>query len=152
MVTVERTHDMEAVKRAITHPRVYPALVDDFSPPAESFTPIEHDAILYLAVRVDGNAAGVFMLVPVNGCTMEIHTALLPQAWGANGTLAQKALLDWVWDNTQCERLITQVPAYNTLARRYAERAGLTVYGVNPRSFKRNGQLHDIVLLGISKD
>lgn len=151
MVEVERTHDMQLVKQAMTHPRVYPWLIDDTCPPADSFKPIDHPNIAYISVRVNGEPGGVFMFVQTNGCTMEVHTALLPNAWGATALEAQQKACGWVWDNTRAERIITQVPADNTLARRYAERAGFAVYGINPRSFLRNGQLHDIVLLGISR-
>lgn len=152
MVTVERTYDMELVRQAIVHPRVYAAAADDGSPPPDEFQPTEHPAIIYLAVHVGRMFGGVFTLVPVNTATLEVHTALLPEAWGAAAVSAQQAGMAWVWENTNARRIITQVPAFNTLARRYAQRAGFTPFGINPRSFLRDGQLHDIVLLGISKE
>lgn len=109
------------------------------------FPPITDDAKWY---KVDD--FGVFLMTRQNFATFEVHTCLLPHARGVAVEVA-KAALAWAWDNTEAQRIVTSVPSYNPLALRLAKKAGMTVYGVNPKSFSRHGILYDMTLLGISR-
>jgi hypothetical protein len=151
MLTFARTTDMALVRSILTHPKLYPHLADDASPRPEDFEPIDHPAILYLLVSRGGIPLGVFMLIPQNAATLEVHTALLPSAWGSAAIEATKRGTEWVWENTAFSRVVTNVPAYNRLALRLAERSGMKRFGINERSFLKNGQLYDQIMLGISR-
>lgn len=135
----------------LTHPQLYGAAVDDFSPEREQFLPRRDDAIWYVGAFVGGGYIGLFALAPQNTICWEIHTRLLPASWGATAAAAARAVVPWIWENTPCRRLVTVCPAYNRLAIRFAQRAGLERYGVNPASWQKGGRLVDQVLLGISK-
>jgi RimJ/RimL family protein N-acetyltransferase len=150
-IFIERSFDYVLIKAIMSHPGVYRNLVDDFSPAAADFRPIESDLIWYL-VAWDGNQLlGLWMLVPQNGICCEIHTVLLPHAWGDRARRAANEALAWIWTNTPCRRIITNVPAENRLAYHFALAAGLEVYGTNEASFLRNGRLQDQICLGISR-
>lgn len=149
---LHRTFDMGIVRHIMTHRRVYPHLSDDGSLPADQFQPMANDAIFYLLARDDKAPLGVFMLVPHNTVCYEVHTCMLPRAWGGP---AQRAAFEgtlWMFNHTKCTRIITNVPAYNTLAKRFAEDCGMTQFGINPKSFLKNGVLYDQYLLGVSKE
>ena len=90
------------------------------------------------------------MLHPHNAICWEIHTCLLPNAWGERGRRAARLLPEWIWQHTPCRRIITNVPDNNRLALRFALAAGMTEIGVNAASFLKNGKLRDQTLLGIS--
>jgi RimJ/RimL family protein N-acetyltransferase len=47
--------------------------------------------------------------------------------------------------------LVGEIERGNTLAVRFACRAGFQIYGINRRSFLKGGVLRDRVCLGISK-
>jgi len=136
----------------MTHPAVYQA--DDFTPPADKFTVREDPGIWYV-LAFDGERntelLGLFVLVQLSPICWEIHTRLLPGSWGKQAAEAARGILAWLWERTPCLRLVTAVPAYNRLAIRFAERAGLKVFGNNERSYLKGGVLHDQILLGISK-
>lgn len=151
MITVERTFDFELVKSYITHPRVYEHVSDDSCPPASEFQPCESGMVIYALVRFDGEPAGVFMLVTENAVTLQVHTCLGPNAWGKS-VEAAKAAAEWVFSTTKFLRLNTQVPVCNKLAERLALKAGMTQYGLCPKSFLKNGRLWDIGLYGMSKE
>jgi RimJ/RimL family protein N-acetyltransferase len=106
---------------------------------------------MYVLVKDGAEVLGCFLLVQQTPIVTEIHTALLPAAWGARARAAAQGIVLWLWANTECERLITSVPAYNRQALKYAQRAGMTQYGVNPRSYKKRGALVDQILLGLSR-
>lgn len=165
--------DMQVIADTICHPRIYPHVSDDLAPPRESFVPCEHPSLYYLGAWDDsspksglsglsglsgnppnspsGEYLGLWMFAPQNSICWEVHTCLLPSAWGKRAAEATLGAVNHIWTNTPCCRIITTVPTYNTLATRLAEKAGMTRYGVNPRSFLKNGLLSDQILLGISK-
>lgn len=163
MITFERTQDYEMVRYILTHPRIYPHISDDCSPAAADYRPIESEAIWYvLAKDVDPKLSdyidsdegpdtlGLWMFVPQNGVCWEVHTALLPCAWGDVGLTAARLLPDWIWRHTPCRRIITNVPATNRLAMHFARRAGMKIFGANRASYMKGGKLWDQICLGLS--
>lgn len=137
----------------MTHPRVYPHISDDSCPPREDFQPHVGDPLIYVGVFNDkARFMGLFLFHPHNAITFEVHTCLLPIAWGSLATECTKAAAAWMWANTPCRRIVTNVPAYNMLALALAERSGMERYGVNPKSFLKDGALHDQIMLGMSKE
>lgn len=150
-MTFERTHDREVVRAVMAHPRIYPHIADDGCPPATEFEPLEHPGVWYVLVRDEGRPLGLFVFVPQNSVCWEVHTCLLPWAWGRPAAIAAAEMARWIWEHTPCRRIVTSVAAYNRLALRFAERAGMTEYGRNPASWLKDGKLHDQVLLGMSR-
>lgn len=150
-MTYARLHDLNVIAETITHPRIYPFVSDDLSPSRESFIPCDHPSLYYLGAWDQQEYLGLWMLAPANSICWEVHTCLLPNAWGKRAIEATRGAIEHVWTETACQRIITVVPAYNSLALRLAEKAGMTRYGVNPKSFLKDGLLHDQILLGVSK-
>lgn len=151
MITFERTRNYRLIREVLVHPKIWPFISDDASPPVEEFQPVEHDAFRYILAYCDDTLLGLWMFVPQNGVCWEVHTALLPVAWGLLGQSAAKALPGWIWENTPCRRIVTNVPSSNRLALHFALKAGMKIYGVNEGSYLKAGILRDQVCLGISK-
>jgi len=86
MIRFERSTDYALIRSIITTPAVFRHLTDDNSPSAEDYQPIEHEAIWYVIVRDsycgDEELLGLWMFHPLNSICWEVHTALLPNAWG----------------------------------------------------------------------
>lgn len=135
----------------IAHPRVYRWVTDDFSPPAAEFQPTEHPAIWYVLAMDGEELLGMWTFVPHNGVCWEAHTYLLPGHGFRRGREAARQVAAWIWENTPCHRIITNVPRFNRVALKFARDAGMAEFAVNPRSFQKNGILHDQVLLGMSR-
>jgi RimJ/RimL family protein N-acetyltransferase len=148
MITAQPTQDLALIRSVITHPKIWEHVSDDYSGAPESFEP---PRALYLAVHDGAELLGVFMVHPHNAINWEVHTCLMPNAWGARAKAAAQAAIAWMWANTPAERLITNVPVPNRLALRFAKQAGFTEFGRNPNSFQKHGILHEQILLGISK-
>lgn len=150
-IQISRTVDMPLVRSIMTHPRIYAHLADDGSLPPSAFRPAEHPSVIYLLV-VDESPLGVFMLVPHNTVCYEVHTCMLPRAWGERAEVAARAGTEWMFEHTSCRRIITNVPTCNRLAERFARKCGMAEFGRNPKSFLKGGALYDQILLGISKE
>ncbi len=151
MIYVERSTDYALIGGIMRHPRVYPHLTDDASPAAADFRPIESDAFCYLVAWDANELLGLWLLVPQNAVCWEIHTALLPGAWGSRARRAAEVMLAWVWENTPCQRIVTGVPQGNRLAYHFAIQAGMEQYGINEASFLKGGRLLDQICLGINR-
>lgn len=151
MIQFERSFDYALIRGIMVHPSVYRHLTDDSSPPAAQYRPIESDAVWYLVVWDGNELLGLWMCVPQNSVCWEIHTALMPNAWGERAHRAAAMLQTWIWVNTPCRRIITNVPADNRVAYHFALAAGMEVYGQNEDSFLRDGKLLTQICLGISR-
>jgi RimJ/RimL family protein N-acetyltransferase len=140
----------------MTHHSIWPYISDDGSPPIEEYRPIESEQIWYVIVRDiypdagTQEVLGMWIFHPQNSICWEVHTCLLPNAWGDRGQRAARIGPAWVWENTPCRRIITNVPTTNRLALHFAVKAGMHIFGVNPASYKKHGTLCDQVMLGIS--
>ena len=149
----ERTRDAALVRAVLTHPKIWPHVTDDDSPAAADFVPVVTEAVWYITASADGDwrLLALFPCEVRNTVWWEIHAAVLPEAWGEPATAALRGLCEWIWRETLCERITASIPRYNRLALAYARRAGMVEYGINPRSIRKHGALHDQVLVGISK-
>jgi RimJ/RimL family protein N-acetyltransferase len=151
MLTFERTSDYALVREIATHPKIYDKISDDQSPIREDYRPIESDQVFYVIVKDSQELLGMWMILPQNGVTAEIHTCLLPNAWGERAHIASILMARWIWEHTHFRRIVTNVPAYNRAALQFAEKAGMVQYGINPRSYMKRGYLFDQFLLGLSR-
>lgn len=146
---IERTFDAEYIKYCLTHEKIWPHIHDDGAYSAEDFEPSVIDNFYWLSV-IDIEPVGVFLMHKQNFICYEIHTCLLPEIWGRSQECTA-LVIAWVFENTPCQRLITNVPAYNKLAARLARRSGMKQFGINEKSYLKNGTLQDQFMFGISK-
>jgi RimJ/RimL family protein N-acetyltransferase len=155
MIFFMRSTDYDLIREIMTHKAIYRHIADDSSPAAEDYYPVESDQVWYVVVRdivdSDVQVLGLWMFVPQNGVCWDVHTCLLPAAWGERAHAAARMLPSWIWEHTPCRRIVTSVPSNNRLALHFATEAGMTIFGVNRASYLKCGVLHDQVCLGISK-
>ena len=150
-MTFIRTHDMDIVRQVMTHPKVYPWISDDGCPTAEEFRPVDIEPLWYVLCCDGADLLGLWLFSPQNSVTYEVHTCLVPGHGFRRAREAGKAVLRWMWKNSGAQRIVTNVPAFNRIALRYAQDGGLVQFGVNRESFLKDGILYDQILLGISR-
>lgn len=150
-ITIAPLRDQALIAETMRHPRIYPHIKDDTCPAAAEFEPVLDGPFVYVGAYRGAQFLGLFMLHAHSTVLWEVHTCLLPDAWGSTALRCTEACAEWVWSNTTCERLITAVPEGNELALRLAKRSGMVEYGSNPASFLRDGKLIAQTLLGMSK-
>jgi len=148
---IERTQNPEVITPIVTHQDVWEWVSDD-SCRKEDYKPAIVESCYWLLVIDDGEVLGAYFLHPHNMVTYEIHTCLLPAAWGKKAREAAKLVLSWMFANTGCMKVITNVPENNERAFAYAKRAGLSVEGINKSSFMKNGELLNQKMMGITKE
>lgn len=147
---VARLTDYDVIQATIAHPAIYGKLADDLAVLAEEFTPVQSDALIYLGVYWADEFLGLFVFAPTNSVCYDVHTCLLPAAWG-KAIEAGRLACQWMWRHTACRRIVTTVPVDNRLALRLALRCGFTQFGLNPQSWLKGGVMRDQILLGLDR-
>lgn len=138
------TDDYEFIKSVVCDPKIWPFVSDDYC----NLSEFEPDAgHLYLEV-FDHERMGFFAIRPVNSIVFEIHTTMLPKAWGKTLQYT-KEVLEWIFENTNCQQVITFIPENNVKALKLAEKSGLTQKGFIENSWLKDGQLFGQYIFGI---
>lgn len=109
------------------------------------------ESVWYILVKDGDEILGLWACFFENNICWKVHTCFLPSAYGNRARRAAFEFQEWIWQNTAIMRVVTDVPRYNTLALRFAFAAGMKQFGVNPKAFMKNGILHDMIMLGISR-
>lgn len=144
---IERTRDMGLVYSILSHPKIFPFIHEDgISEPA----PLDHDALHWMLIS-DDEPAGVFLVHARGALCFEVHTCLLPRIWGKDSMAASALLLRYVFTVMGAKKLVTNVPANNRHALRFAKANQMQIEGVNRASFLRNGEMEDQIMLGITQ-
>lgn len=146
---VERTYDYKTIRELALDPHVYKHVSDDYSS-RDSWQVPEGAQYVYLLASDDSHALGFAAFLPRNRVMCEAHICFLPRAYGERAQMAFRAMLDWVWRNTQYKRIVGEIPISNRRALAFVRKAGVEAYGINKASKMRNGILEDQVALGIS--
>lgn len=146
-----RSRDWAAIRKLATHPRIFPQIADDFTSDPKKWKPIESEMVIYLLAADDQGPFGFGIFIPQTHVQYGAHMAFLPRSYGAEASASFKEMLGWMWQNTTARRLVGEICRSNTLAIRFARRAGFEPYGINRQSYLRGGVLLDQVCLGISK-
>lgn len=150
--TFEKTEDVALIKSILAHPAIFRFLHDDFAPPREEWEPPFFDSMIqYFAVRGERGLIGMFMCNLHSAVEVEIHTAFLPCAWGRDVRQAACEFREWIWHETQIQRIIGKALPSNVASVRYAEAIGMKAFGIDEKSFMFDGRLQDQILFGISR-
>lgn len=150
-VSIERSTDYAALTSIARHPAIYGSMADDYSPAPDDYHVPNGEHLIYLLAQLDGVPRGFWLFAPQNHVCFEVHTVLNPQLFGTRALDAAKMAENWIWSNTTCRRMFTNVPVTNRLALRFAKAAGMVEFGINENSYLKNGKLIDQIMLGMSK-
>lgn len=150
MIQLQRSTDMPTIRAIANDSRIYDQMAEDGSPKCGEYEP-PVDGAIYVLVWHEGTPRGMFALVPKSAIRFEVHTLLLPELspWRKLEAAARMSL--WVWANTSCRSLFTEVPLVNSAALGFAKAAGMVEFGREPKAFLKNGELHDIMWLGMNR-
>lgn len=149
-VLMQQITDKNIILDTVRHPKIYPHISDDSCPKNPNDLEFINEDLIYLGAYLNNIYHGLFLIHKHNFILFEVHTSLLPKAWG-NAVLFAKSCIEWVFKNTLCQRLITSVPDENKLALRLAKNSGMIEYGYNPMSIMKNSKLLGQTMLGINK-
>lgn len=148
-MTFSRVHDLDLVRRLLTQPGAWDAATDDSAPAIGDWTPNPHPAIWYVTASEREQIVTLYCLIPENAACWQIHAS---RTFGRGAAQAHRGIFPWAFAATGASRIVASIPATNRIAIRAAQRVGMVLYGINPRSMLKHGQLVHQFLLGISAD
>lgn len=147
---IKRTYDSDVIDSVLKHDEVRPYIIDDSTDGFIDYPII--DEIYYLAAYEDDEIVGLFVLHPMNNNVLQGHTSVLPKYRGKKALEAIKSGIDWVFKNTEYDKIIGITPIYNKKAVAYSKKAGFEIEGINKKSIMKNGKLHDQIYFGLRRE
>ena len=150
MIREATISDILLVAKIIGHEEVWAYVIDDGT--TEAPIDVAMGCITNPNTHVllsDDNAVLVFS--KKNAITYEVHTALLPEARGKGSESIGIACCEWMFENTDCTKIISWVPTYNESALKYSLKCGLRIEGLVESSFRKGGKLYGQHLVGREK-
>ena len=139
--------DKDLMISIIQDKAVLPSIIDD-GPLSDVEFLLWSDKVYCLAY----DSGVLFILVPSNLVSYEVHTCILPQFRGEYAVEAAKLAIEWVFSKTPCQKISTLIPVINTAAYALACRAGMKKEGINRKSFLKNGCLYDQIIMGLCRE
>lgn len=140
---IERTEDVAFLKEIATHPRVWPYITEDGSD-AALYEPMISPMVHYLRY----GDKGFFQFAMLNRVMYACHVSMLPKT---DADEAAKRAIEWMWANTEAQKLVCYLPPMKRHAIWFAKRAGFTEEGRLRAAFLLHGILHDLIILGVQK-
>lgn len=143
--------DLDLVHSIMKHPDVFPYIKDDRSPSAEDFSAAEALAspVLYFLNPAPGC---LFIFYPFVSSTMfEGHTCVVPESRGRVAIQAGKDVIQWMFSNTACEKIVGFFAEDNRRALLGANHMGLRRTHVVTGGMRRDGQKINLVMVEVDK-
>jgi len=145
-VTVARTFDVHQLNYIARDESIYPHISNDDSPPPEEFelynlnTPSNY----FLTIKNNNKLVGFWMLLERSPSIYDVHTCILPEGRGQVASLALPQALKYIFTATPAMLLVTQVPASNPEARKFATWAGFKSIYTSKNSWVKDGAKYDM--------
>lgn len=149
-VTAERTEDIDSIKAIMTHDALWP-LVSDDGMVKEDYVPNTDDCWLLMK---SGNAViGLYHIHPHNSVTLEIHAQVLPEYRKEHSKQTGEAALKWIINSApkSYQKVIAQIPAVHMNVIKFTQSFGFQLEGLNRLADRVDGNLCDVVLLGVTR-
>ena len=147
--------DNETIKGIYADKSVWPFVTDDgaLDIQAINFTDaLNNQGVYFIIVEDNNKPVGIFLFNPWNTVCYEMHSAVLPEYRGQGSMEAARLAGMWMFSNTLCQKLVTQIPVTNYAAHALAKVGGMVQEGINRKSFLKNGNLIDQYIYGICKE
>jgi hypothetical protein len=145
--------DIEAVNGVVKHPDVYGP--DDYEGrgPAEE---MKTEGLLICPppfhVLIDDTNSFVSIFMPENSVMWVGHLCSLPEIRGKTTVSIAKAMIQWMFKNTPCMKIVGYTPVTNRRAVAFTRMMGMVKEGLLKKAHMLNGELGDIYVSGICKE
>lgn len=138
--------DLNLINEIILNPFVQDDIADDSSMGVSISEIPSH--VRFMGVYDNNILCGLYMLVPQNCATVEVHTCLLPLLRGRKAIQAGRLIIQYMFD--RYKKIISWIPIDNKKAELYSKLLGFKIEGISRESYLKNGKLQDMKLVGIT--
>lgn len=146
---VERTRDTELVRSILSHPELFKrsnlANLDQLDPENQT-------DIIYLLVKNNNDIVGLSIVHTFNNSICcQIHVNYFPEYWGNGLADYSNLTLDWIFDNTDYQKVVAFAPDYYPQVKKHCEACGLKLEGYLLNSVLSDGKLDNQSIMSIEK-
>jgi len=152
-IRIAQTFNEDLILSVLTDKAIWPTISEDGQQADKFVIDVEMPDFYYLAVIDDGVVIGIYVLHPFNGCTLEIHANILPVYRKEYAHESAQAVLKWIDKNIpdNFQKLIARIPVIYPNVYRFTMNHGFDDEGLLTKSCFKNGELHDLHLLGLQR-
>ena len=147
MISVEREHNNEIIESVLSHKEIFDCIAED----GQNTLNIDSESSCFLSLWVDEKLAGVYILDALSSIEIDIHAHILPEFRKEFGRSLTRLVWEWIIE-TEYQKVSAQVPVIYPNVISFCKEFGMIEEGINRLSWLKNGQIHDQVRLGITKD
>lgn len=105
----------------------------------------------WIGLLNDKELVGCARFHQLTSITWEAHAFILPDFRKKYGPLSCLTTLNWMIENTDCQKIVANVPNRFPNVMGFLEKIGFKKEGVNRQSFTKDGKLWDIVNYGLTR-
>jgi len=147
---IKRTFDAELVRSIIGNKELHKRAGKHI--PVEAYDPETQKEMYYLSVEKEGEVIGVIIFHIFNhAICYQGHVNYLPEHWGSGLAKYTREAIQWMFDNTECLKVIALAPDSYPEVLKHAGKSGLVTEGYLRKSIMVNGKLDGQTILGIEK-
>ena len=143
---LKELNDLNLINDIILNPFVQDDIADDSSMGVSISEIPSH--VRFIGVYDNNILCGLYMIVPQNCATVEVHTCLLPLLRGRKAIQAGRLIIQYMFD--RYKKIISWIPVDNKKAELYSKLLGFKIEGISRESYLKNGKLQDMKLVGIT--
>lgn len=145
---IERTYDTPLVQKILSHPTL---LRRSGSKTEMVFDP-ELQRDLYYLLAIEGEEIlGLIVFHQQNPGCYQGHVNYRPMYWGHKLEKYTKEAIEWMFVNTDCEKIFAFVPDRYPEVKKHSIAAGMKVEGTLEQSYRVGEKVYSQSLMGISK-
>ena len=142
--------DKDILNRIVSHPDVYPHIIDDYAD--NSLVDQYGELLLKAGFPIISDCEGIaFILMPRSHTVFDVHTIILPESRGRKAIDTAKEIARFVFENTTCKKINSEIRVGDRATMLFALRVGFKKQGINTKSFLLNGELLDQYVVGLER-
>lgn len=145
---IARTYDDTLIKSIARRPELWETVAEDGSD-IDSWEPNLDEC--WLKAEDDKGIIGLFNYHQFTGSSAIVHPMVLPERRGGESVKAGIESLKWVFDNTDCVKVLCFIPVIYRNVKLYAMRCGLAQEAKLSSIYTKHGKIHDMWALGVSR-
>ena len=139
-----------ALHRIFTHDSVFYSAKDDgVSEPWKIAQAVLSDKRMIVLMP---NKDTVFLFVPVNYITHEVHVGIIAGKNRNKGVKSAIKVCRWMFKNTPCRKLISYIPSFHEASVMFSQVCGMEKEGLLKKSYLYNGGLFDLHVMGGTRE
>ena len=148
---IERTRDIDLINTIMFDDDIFDVISEDGTTKEGQRFNVYNE--YWLKVLVGDELIGLYNLHHTNQSTLEAHVHILPKFRKEHSKSSILKVYEWLIDNCDEDvvKFISNIPAIYPNVLKFCLSNGFKHEGINRKSYLKNGLIHDVDMVGITK-